>query len=219
VAGWPKSVRAGLAEATVGRAAEPPPDEQACPGIALALSRVLAGGRRPEVLDLGQPCRASALYVADRGARVYVDDFAVPEPPEPGADDELPPRPPPIALPHGDARFDLVLGWDHADQVPPERLAEFGAELARVLAPGGWLVLFVRDAPGAGRKGPETAQGYRLVGDDRFVRVPAAQVPVRRRFVHPSRAIERALAPLKVRSVHLQRNGVREFLLHKPQGT
>jgi SAM-dependent methyltransferase len=190
--------------------------EQVCPGLGTALAKVLAGPRRPEILDLGQPCRATAVYLADRGARVFVDDFAVPEAkkPEPGAEAEAPQ---PLALPHEDARFDLVLAWDHADHVPPERLAEFGAELSRILAPGGWLVLFARDTPGRDERLEDSTLGYRMVGDDRLVRVPSGR-PAGARFSHPNRAIEKAVAPLKVHSVHLQRSRVREFLLHKPTG-
>ena len=60
--------------------------EQSCPGIARALEKIFDKGQQPEVLDLGQFSAAPALYLADRGARVQVEQF---EPPS----DELPAEP------------------------------------------------------------------------------------------------------------------------------
>ena len=59
----------------------PPPDgpeqtqEQvlACPGLSRALSRVLAGSEQARFLDLGQPCTASSVHLANLGARVVVE--------------------------------------------------------------------------------------------------------------------------------------------------
>ena len=55
-------------------------DEQACPGLARALKRILSRNEQPEVLDLGQFSRSAALYLAQRGARVHVEDFEPPPP-------------------------------------------------------------------------------------------------------------------------------------------
>ena len=197
-------------------------EEQKCPGIARALQRILSEREQPEVLDLGQFSRSAAVYLANRGARVSVEDF-VPPPPKRkkrittsgnGEKSETP-KAEPVVIPQGDGKFDLVLAWELWDFVPPDRLAEFAAEVVRVLAPGGWLVLYAKDSPGADPGREEQAGSYSLVADDRMVRLPAAGPP-RPRWTHPNRAIERALAPLSVQAIHLQPNRIREFLVRKP---
>jgi SAM-dependent methyltransferase len=200
-------------------AAQGDADEQACPGLARALTRILAGAEQPDVLDLGQFSRSAALYLAHRGARVCVEDFVPPQPTPPRKakgqnHDEVAP-PVPVTLPHPPEKFDLVLAWEHWDFVPPDRLAEFSAEIARVLAPGGWLLMYCQDDPTAeaGREG--RAGCYHLRSDDRLHRQAAAG-PARPRWTHPNRAIERALAPLTVQSICLQRNRIREILARKP---
>ena len=49
--------------------------------------------------------------------------------------------------------------------------------------------------------------GTRIPGN---LREPSGRKP-ERRWVHPTREIERALAPLSVQGIHLQRNQIREF--------
>lgn len=196
-------------------------EEQKCPGMARALQRILSEREQPEVLDLGQFSRSAAVYLANRGARVSVEDFVPPAPTRKtrktlngDGDRSAPPKPQPVVVPHEDGKFDLVLAWEHWDFVPPERLAEFAAEIGRVMAPGGWLVLYAKDDPGAEAGREEQAGSYSLAADDRMVRLPAAG-PARPRWTHPNRAIERALAPLAVQAIHLQPNRIREFLVRK----
>jgi SAM-dependent methyltransferase len=122
----------------------------------------------------------------------------------------------PLVIPHPDRKFDLVLAWEHGDFVPPERLQEFAAEVARVLVPGGWLLMFSQDNPGSTGDREDPPACYRLTADDRLVRT-TMPAPVRRRWAHPNRAIERALAPMSVQSIHLRRNRIREFLVRKPE--
>ena len=188
--------------------------EQSCPGMALALRRILKQGERPEVLDLGQFSRSAAIYLASRGARVCIEDF-VPPPPtprlKPGATSIDKPA---ISIAQPEQKFDLVLAWEHADFVPPDRLGDFAAELSRTMVPGGWLILFAEDGPGAKRSRPDRPGCYRLTADDRIVR-SATSGPERTRWAHPNRAIERALSPMTVQSIQLQRNRIREFLVQK----
>jgi len=189
-------------------------NEQSCRGMALALRRILKQGARPEVLDLGQFSRSAAIYLASRGARVCVEDFAPPPPTprlKPGAKSIAKPV---ISIPQPDGKFDLVLAWEHVDFVPPDRLGDFAAELSRVMLPGGWLILFAEDRPGTKGSRPDRPACYRLTADDRIVRSPTTG-PERPRWAHPNRAIERALSPLTVQSIQLQRNRIREFLVHK----
>jgi SAM-dependent methyltransferase len=191
----------------------------ACPGLARALKRILAEKEQPEVLDLGQFSRSAALYLAQRGARVHVEDF-VPPPPTPkkkkNGDADQAVVKAPVAIPQPDHKFDLVLAWEHFDFVPPDRLPDFTTELSRVLAPGGWLLMYAQDDPGAEGAEPAAAGCYRLEADDRIFR-SVGNGPARPRWNHPNRMIERALAPLAVQSIHLQRNRIREFLVRKSQ--
>jgi len=187
--------------------------EEACPGIARVLARLFGSGKQPEVLDLGQAAGSPALYLADRGARVHVENF---EPPSPAADEgvEASAAPPPLRIGQPDAKFDLVLAWEHGDFVPPERLDEFTAELRRVLAPGGWLVLFAQDRRREDGVCSDRASSYRLAADDRIVRQPR-RGPARPRWAYPNRRIERALAPLAVQGIHLHGDRVREVVAQK----
>jgi len=201
----------------------PDADEQKCPGMATALKRVLSKKEQPEVLDLGQFSRSAAVYVAGRGAKVHVEDFVPPSPKpkkkkngeqaEPNGVEAQP-----VVIPHPDQRFDLVLAWEHPDFVPPDRLQEFYAEVTRVLVPGGWLLMYARDDPATPAAGPGQPACYRLTADDRLTRT-TEDGPERPRWSHPNRAIERALSPLSVQSIHLQRNRMREFLARKPLQT
>jgi len=202
-----------------GEAAPAEAAEQACPGMARALRGILSKKEKPEVLDLGQFSRSAALYLAQRGARVYVDDFE-PPPPRPKSKKSNGKKAPslpgsPVVIPQPDRKFDLVLAWEHGDFVPPDRLQEFATEVARVLAPGGWLLMYSQDNPGALGIDEDEPACYRLTADDKLVRT-VTSLPRRRRWAHANRTIERALAPLAVQSIHLQRNRIREFLVRKP---
>jgi len=183
--------------------------ELSCRGLARALERILGEKERPEVLVLGENCAPSAVYLANRGARACVDGFDVSTPAEEGEEE------PPLVISQPDRKYDLVLAWDHGDFIPPERLGEFGAEIARILAPGGWLLLFAHDRVGEAAASQDRPGRYRLTADDRMVRTVGSE-PVKPRWSHPNRSIEHALAPLSVESVHLRRDRVREYLMRKP---
>lgn len=210
---WLRSTLVGGAHAPTEVDAQ---EEQKCPGIARALKRILSNDDRPEVLDLGQFSRSAAVYLAHRGARVSVEDFAPPPPTPERAKGEKPSPLPPISIPQPDRKFDLVLAWEHGDFVGPDRLMEFGSELRRVMIPGGWLVLFAQDDPRGKEVRPDRPGCYRLAADDRVVRSESGG-PARPRWIHTNRALERALSPLSVQSIKLQRNRIREFLIQKPK--
>ena len=171
---------------------------------------------KPEILDLGPLCGPTAVYLADRGARVSVEEFEPPpETPQPKPGQratEVVKTPVRIEQPTG--KFNLVLIWETLDFTPPDRLADVAAEIARVLANGGWVVLFslTDKSPPDSHLRPGR---YRLMGEDRIVRHPAGGRAVARRWVHPTRDIERALSPLKVQGIHLQRDQMREMLALK----
>jgi len=182
-----------------------------CASLARALTRVLREPK-PEILNLGPLCGESVVYLAGRGARVTVEDFDLPSP--------LPPRQPgeaaiertPVALEHPDGKFHLVLTWELTDFVPPDRLAEYGSELRRVTRDGGWVFLLSQAAQPSPRE--EALSRYRLLADDLLVREVCDLSP-RRRFVHPTREIERALAGFSIQGIHLQRNQMREIIAFK----
>jgi SAM-dependent methyltransferase len=186
--------------------------------MARALRRILAGPEQPRILDLGQHCTQTAVYLADRGARVCVADFQ-PPPLTPVAQAREAPSPAkaPIAMAHPDGAFDLVLAWEHFDFIPPDRLSDFTGEVRRVLAPGGFLLLYARDSSQQEDGRLDRPASYRLTADDRMVRAAAAESrPSLPRWSHPNRAIERALSPLAIQGIHLQPDRMREVLAHKP---
>jgi SAM-dependent methyltransferase len=181
-----------------------------CGGLARALARAFRGGK-PEILVLGPLCGDSVVYLAGRGARVHVDDF---EPPPP-----LPVRRPgdppievtPFRLDQPDRTFDLVLAWEVADFVPPDRLVEYGAELRRVLRDGGGLFFLSHSRPEPGDDRPSR---YLLLSDDLILR-QVVETERRPRYVHPTRDLEQALRGLAIQGIQLQRNQMREITAQK----
>lgn len=188
---------------------------QACPSLKKVLDKVLRRDK-PQILDIGTFCAATAVYLADRGARVSVDEFLppAPTPPVDAYSDEPPPVPKPLRIEQPDATFHLVLAWEAGDFIPRDRLAEFGAELNRVLAPGGWVLLFSLGGSTGSSAALERRPRYRVLDEDKLLR-ERTEVAALPRYVHPPRDFERALAPLLVQGIHLQRNQLREFLLLK----
>src|SRR5262245_35301199 len=67
------------ADAAASGAARPAPEPQTCPSLARVLER-LRKLDKPEILDLGPFCGDSAVYLAGRGARVSVGEYAAPAP-------------------------------------------------------------------------------------------------------------------------------------------
>jgi cyclopropane fatty-acyl-phospholipid synthase-like methyltransferase len=118
----------------------------------------------------------------------------------------------PLRFDCDDGRFDLVLAWEAADFVPPERLHEFGQEIRRVLRDGGQVVLFCHQKPAAEF---EALPRYRMIADDLVVRETSPGA-AHRRWAHPTREIERALTGLSVQGIHLQRSQMREIVAVKP---
>jgi SAM-dependent methyltransferase len=171
---------------------------------------------KPRVLDLGPFSGGTAVYLADRGARVSVTEFLPPLPTpeiEPGS--SVKPDPPPVLrIDEPDAAFDLVLVWEWFDFTPADRLGDFAAELRRILAGEGWLLLFALNDPSVKDPAMRKPGRYRLVEDNRLLRTAVGDV-ARRRWTHPTRQIERALEPLSIQGIHLQRSQMREFLALK----
>jgi SAM-dependent methyltransferase len=183
---------------------------QPCGGLGRAVARAFREGK-PQILVLGPLCGESVVFLAGRGARVHVDEVEIPEPTPKRPPGEPAPLLRPVKLDHASGSFDLVLAWELLDFVPPDRLQEFGAEIVRVLRIGGQLVLFAHQKPPTDHA---ILPRYRLLADDMVVR---EEVPghLLRRYVHPNREIERAIAGLSVQNIHLQRNQMREILASK----
>jgi len=188
------------------------PTAQPCAALAKALDRIQRLDK-PQILDLGPFCGESAVHLADRGARVSVAEFEPPPPPPPvdldAPDDAFEVEP--LRLDFPDGQFDLVFLWELIDFIPRTRLDEFGVELHRVLANGGWALVFSQSGQPdkiAARRPPR----YRIVDGDKLTRELTAGPPLPR-YGHPTREIERALSPLTIQGIHLQRNQMREFLV------
>jgi hypothetical protein len=165
-------------------------------------------------------CGASVVYLASRGARVSVEEFDPPQPtppPDPSQSPHEPPPKEPIRIEKPDGCFHFIVAWEQIDFVPPDRLADFGTELHRLLARGGYVMLFARSGS-VGEKPARSRPGrFRIIADDRLVH-EESEFKERQRWVHPTREIERALAPLSIQGIHLQRNQMREFLARRENG-
>lgn len=204
----PPATRPAFAGAAVDAAAA-----QTCPSLGRVLEKILKRDK-PEILDLGPFCGATAVYLADRGARVSVDGFDPPPPTPPPERGHDPPQKVPLVLDQPDERFHLVLAWEWFDFTPPDRLAELGAEVRRVLAEDGWVLLLARNKPSGSEAREGRPASFRVLADDRIQRQAHSGSP-RARWVHPNRDIERALGGLSLQGIHLQRNQTREFLALK----
>jgi ubiquinone/menaquinone biosynthesis C-methylase UbiE len=97
------------------------------------------------------------------------------------------------------------------DFVAADQIGLFFAEVRRVLKPAGSLLLFAHLKPETPTDAPPR---YRVVADDRVAREPSTRPP-RRRFVHPTRDLERALAGFSIAKTQLQRNQMREIVAVK----
>jgi hypothetical protein len=104
-----------------------------------------------------------------------------------------------------------VLAWEFLDFVPPERLQEVGAEIARVMRVGGQLLVFAHQKPPAEAV---VMPRYRVLADDLIVREEPSGVrgaATRTRTATWSGA----LAGLAVQGIQLQRNQLREIVAAK----
>lgn len=140
-----------------------------------------------------------------------VEDFEPPPPTPPRKPGEIMVDKVPIHFDHADGKFHLVLAWELTDFVPPDRLADYGAELRRVTKDGGWLFLLSHAHPEAPSEPPTR---YRLLADDLIVR-EICDLPRIPRYNHPTREIERALQGFSIQAIQLQRSQMREILALK----
>jgi hypothetical protein len=180
-------------------------DGRPCGGLARVVARAFRKGK-PEILVLGPLCGESVVYLASRGARVHYEDLKPPSPLPPRRPGEPPPEIAPVRLDQPDGMFHLVLAWEVADFVPPDRLAEYGSELRRVLRDGGEVFFFSHARPEAADERPSR---YVLLADDLIARQMLGQER-RARYVHPTRDLERALGGFLIQGIQLQRSQMRE---------
>lgn len=160
---------------------------------------------------LGPLCGDSVVFLAGRGGRVHVDEVEIPEPNPAKRPGEPQPEARPVRLDHRNGAFDLVLAWEVLDFVPPDRLAEFGSEMVRVMRVGGQLMMFAHLKPPSDRA---VMPRYRLLADDLIVR-EEPPTPLLPRYVHSNLMLERAIAGMGVQNIHLQRNQMREIVASK----
>lgn len=184
---------------------------QPCGGLARVLSRAFKEAK-PEILVLGPLCGDSVVYLAGRGARAHVEPVDLPPPLPARKPGEPAPAVEPFRFDLPDQAFHLIVAWEMLDFVPPDRLGEVGSELRRILRDGGYLFCFSHQKPASDQ---EAAPKYRMLADDLIVREPGASAP-RRRFVHPTREIERALGGFAIQGIQLQRSQMREIVAVKP---
>ncbi len=206
----------------VGTALLPQPesghaDVRSCPSLAKALKRI-SKLTKPQILDLGPLCGATAVFLANHGARVCVEDFQPPPPhPKKSPDEEGdPPAVEPFRLDQPTDGFDLVLCWEAIDFTPPDRLKEVVGEMKRLVRENGLIFLLSRSATGPRKIVQDIPGRFRVEAEDRLSREPAGSETCIR-WVHLTREIERVLKPFSIQGIHLQRDQTREILaLRKP---
>ena len=202
---------AGLPQPESGRA-----DVRSCPSLAKALKRI-SKLAKPQILDLGPLCGSTAVFLANHGARVCVEDFVSPPPlpkKRPGEDD--PPAVEPFRIDQPSDGFDLVLGWEAIDFTPPDRLEEVVGEMKRLVRENGLIFLLSRSAARTRKSVQDIPGRFRIEAENRLSREPAGSETSTRWF-HLTREIERVLKPLSIQGIHLQRDQTREILaLRKP---
>ena len=201
----------GLPQAASGVA-----DVRSCPSLATALRRISTRDK-PQILDLGPLCGSTAVFLANRGARVCVEDFRPPPPrPKKSKDERDPPVVEPFRIDQPSDGFDLLLGWEAIDFTPPDRLEEVVGEMKRLVREKGLILMLSRNSTGARKPVQDIPGRFRVETEDRLSREPAGSQK-RTRWVHLTREVERVLKPFSIQGIHLQRDQTREILaLRKP---
>lgn len=118
-----------------------------------------------------------------------------------------------------DHPYDLILGWDILDRLPPEHHAALVTRLTQVSAPGARLHLLVdasppgQPSPGSFRYTPVVVDRMEVEADTRAEASDAAPLPVshRPRRLQPAQ-VERLLLPFRVTRGFTLRLGLREFV-------
>ncbi|KGN37858.1 methyltransferase [Knoellia subterranea KCTC 19937] len=161
--------------------AEHLPDTRAESALDLAvldafIAAVLAGpaGHEGQVLDAGCGAGRVSRYVADRGCHVTGVDLS------PGMIEMARRDHPDLsfevasldALPFDDATFAGVMVWYSAIHTPLSGQAAIFAELARVLRPGGHLVVAFQSGEGVRDAGPSYARFNLEVELERYLYTP-----------------------------------------------
>jgi hypothetical protein len=78
-------------------------------------------------------------------------------------------------------------------------------------------LLFAQDHPIVSGPRQDRPGSYRIAADDSMVR-SSGEGRLLPRWVHPNRRIEQALSPLRVQSIRLQPDRIREFLVQHAPG-
>jgi hypothetical protein len=184
----------------------PKPVGGATPGVAALLEGVREDGTR-SVLDLG-PADPESFRVYSRfGRRVrFADLFGVGE--AEGwvpALEALPPQP--------EQPYDLILGWDILDRLPPALRPRFIERLVGVSAPGAGLHLIVR----ASEQSEVPALHFSLHDVDRMSYEPSGGSMPARAPILPAE-LERLISPFEVVRAFTLKGGLRECAARKRAG-
>lgn len=207
-------------------ASRPPPRESAAPGLAAFLEGVSADGRHA-VLDLGHAAGPKLSLYAPYARRMRFLDLLRPTGGAATWEAAL------AGIPRQDQHpYDLILGWDILDRLPPEHHGALMARLAQVSAPVARLHLLAdasppgQPSPGSFRFTPvavdrmeaeeETSEdpvsaSASASGSASATASPSASASHRPRRLQPAQ-VERLLLPFRVTRGFTLRLGLREFV-------
>jgi len=126
-------------------------------------------------------------------------------------------RPAPITLPlprsfsYPDESFDAIVGWDLFNYYDPEASKRLGADVVRLLRPGGMVFAFFHARREEASDGPAR---HRIVDETHLHVEPWTGAPSAR-HLYQNRDIEKTFNGLKIVELYFLRHGVREMLLEK----
>jgi SAM-dependent methyltransferase len=117
----------------------------------------------------------------------------------------------PLSFSYPDESFDAIVGWDLFNYYDPEASKRLGADVVRLLRPGGIVFAFFHARR---EEAPDGPARHRIV-DETHLHVEPWSGPPSSRHLYQNRDIEKTFNGLKIVELYFLRHGVREMLLEK----
>jgi len=107
--------------------------------------------------------------------------------------------------------FDALVAWDLFNYYDPESARRMGAEIGRILKPGGLVFSYFHSRS---HEGLESPRRFRIV-DELHLSVEPGSGRALRRHVVQNRDIEKIFTGLRIAELYFLKNGLREMMLEK----